>query len=282
MRKEKRRGAAVVEFALVVPVFILLVFGMIEFGRAIMVQQVLVNASREGARQAVLDGTTVADIESQINITGRRGPFFPGELMKNKMFSLDIETLGLRDETPIIQIGIAFFDINDDPGEMVGSMEFLVDNGRVLNDVEPYAAAMNQKILAALSGFKVDDSIECPVVKVNLAAKYLGDWVNTLTFAVNKGQYEDKIVFCGKNFSSFDRPKLERLPNWKSGVPNYHHRSPDPGSMWWRPEEDGAELPSTEVCMERAGTGGTVAHTAEQDAIVVATLIQIWTQDQRP
>lgn len=64
--KRDRRGAAVVEFAIVAPVFILLVFGMIEFGRAVMVQQVLVNASREAARQAVLDGTTVGDIESRI------------------------------------------------------------------------------------------------------------------------------------------------------------------------------------------------------------------------
>jgi len=39
-------------------VFFLLVFGMIEFGRAIMVQQVIINASREGARLAVLDSTT--------------------------------------------------------------------------------------------------------------------------------------------------------------------------------------------------------------------------------
>ena len=35
--RKNRRGAAVVEFAMVVPVFVLLVFGMIEFGRAVMV-----------------------------------------------------------------------------------------------------------------------------------------------------------------------------------------------------------------------------------------------------
>jgi len=56
--RRNRQGAAVVEFAVVAPVFFLLVFGMIEFGRAIMVQQVLTNASREGARVAVLDSTT--------------------------------------------------------------------------------------------------------------------------------------------------------------------------------------------------------------------------------
>ncbi len=62
-----KRGAAVIEFALVLPVFILLIFGMIEFGRAVMVQQILVNASREGARQAVLDGSTVAEVANRVN-----------------------------------------------------------------------------------------------------------------------------------------------------------------------------------------------------------------------
>jgi len=42
----------------VAPVFFLFVFGMIEFGRMIMVQQVITNASREGARIAVLDSPT--------------------------------------------------------------------------------------------------------------------------------------------------------------------------------------------------------------------------------
>ena len=39
------------------PVFFLLVFGMIEYGRMVMVQQVLTNASREGARYAVIQST---------------------------------------------------------------------------------------------------------------------------------------------------------------------------------------------------------------------------------
>lgn len=62
-----RRGTAVVEFALILPVFLLLIFGMIEFGRAVMVQHILVNASREGARQAVIDGSTVAEVANRID-----------------------------------------------------------------------------------------------------------------------------------------------------------------------------------------------------------------------
>lgn len=58
-----RRGAATVEFALVVPIFILLLFGMIEFGRMVMIQQVIVNASREGARRAVFEGTSIEEVK---------------------------------------------------------------------------------------------------------------------------------------------------------------------------------------------------------------------------
>jgi Flp pilus assembly protein TadG len=58
----KKRGAAAVEFAIVAPLFFLLLFGMIEYGRCVLVQQVLTNASREGARRAVLDGTDTSDV----------------------------------------------------------------------------------------------------------------------------------------------------------------------------------------------------------------------------
>jgi len=63
----RRRGSAVVEFAVVAPVFVLLVFGMIEYGRMVMVQQILTNASREGARVGILDNSTTADVNAAVN-----------------------------------------------------------------------------------------------------------------------------------------------------------------------------------------------------------------------
>jgi Flp pilus assembly protein TadG len=62
--RKQRRGAAAVEFAVVAPVFFLLVFGMIEYGRMVMVQQIIVNAAREGCRSAVLDGSTTSGVKS--------------------------------------------------------------------------------------------------------------------------------------------------------------------------------------------------------------------------
>jgi Flp pilus assembly protein TadG len=63
----KRRGVAAVEFAIIAPLLFLLIFGMIEFGRMVMVQQILTNAAREGARIAVLDGTTGTEVRTAVN-----------------------------------------------------------------------------------------------------------------------------------------------------------------------------------------------------------------------
>ncbi|MEX2119110.1 MAG: TadE/TadG family type IV pilus assembly protein [Pirellulales bacterium] len=62
-----RRGAAAVEFAVVVPVFFLFVFGSLEFGRLLMVQAVITNAAREGARKGVLDGSTTEGVTAAVN-----------------------------------------------------------------------------------------------------------------------------------------------------------------------------------------------------------------------
>ncbi len=59
-------AAAVAEFAIVAPVFFLMVIGFIEFGRALMVQQVLINASRVGARMATTTGATTSAVQSAV------------------------------------------------------------------------------------------------------------------------------------------------------------------------------------------------------------------------
>lgn len=48
------RGAAMVEFAIVLPLLLLLVFGIIEFGRGYNAQLTLTHAAREGVREYAL------------------------------------------------------------------------------------------------------------------------------------------------------------------------------------------------------------------------------------
>ncbi len=50
------RGAAMVEFAIVLPLLLMLVFGIIEFGRAYNNQVTLTHAAREGVRELTISG----------------------------------------------------------------------------------------------------------------------------------------------------------------------------------------------------------------------------------
>ena len=60
----RRRGATLVEFAIVAPLLFLFIFGIIEFGRMVMVHQIITNAAREGARRAILEQTTAAEVQT--------------------------------------------------------------------------------------------------------------------------------------------------------------------------------------------------------------------------
>ena len=54
--RRRRRGQALVEFALVAPWFFLILFGIVEGGRFMLYYETLKNATREGARYAIVNG----------------------------------------------------------------------------------------------------------------------------------------------------------------------------------------------------------------------------------
>ena len=49
-RKPHNAGVAAVELAIILPIFLLLIFGILEFGHAWYIKYTITNASREGAR----------------------------------------------------------------------------------------------------------------------------------------------------------------------------------------------------------------------------------------
>jgi Flp pilus assembly protein TadG len=55
---KNERGAALIEAAVTIPMILLISVGIFEFGRAYQTWQVVTNAAREGARVAVINGTT--------------------------------------------------------------------------------------------------------------------------------------------------------------------------------------------------------------------------------
>lgn len=73
------RGAVAVEFALILPVLLLIVVGTIEFGRVYSQVQVYNGAAREGARCAAVMASEVADCNTltdvQATINGASDPY---------------------------------------------------------------------------------------------------------------------------------------------------------------------------------------------------------------
>ena len=58
------RGGAAVEFALVAPILLALVFGIIQFGMVMFVQNNMMNAAREAARQHAVGAVTLAGAQT--------------------------------------------------------------------------------------------------------------------------------------------------------------------------------------------------------------------------
>jgi Flp pilus assembly protein TadG len=64
-RRDIRRGAAAVEFAIVAPVLFLFLFASIEFARLNMLRNSIENAAYEGARRGIVPGATTDDVTAE-------------------------------------------------------------------------------------------------------------------------------------------------------------------------------------------------------------------------
>jgi Flp pilus assembly protein TadG len=90
-RARDQRGQALIEVALTLPLMLLLSVSVFEFGRAFQYWQILTNAAREGARIAVLPGTTDAAVSSRVHTY----------LEDGQLTSPDSATVGIVRNTPI-------------------------------------------------------------------------------------------------------------------------------------------------------------------------------------
>lgn len=60
-------GQAIVEFALVLPILVVLLFGIIEFGRLLSTVSAVTSAAREGARVAAVTSPTLQLVQTAVN-----------------------------------------------------------------------------------------------------------------------------------------------------------------------------------------------------------------------
>ncbi len=66
-----QKGVAAVEFAIILPVLMLIIFGIIEFGLLMYDKQVITNASREGARAGIVVGVSRVDDDGILEMMDR-------------------------------------------------------------------------------------------------------------------------------------------------------------------------------------------------------------------
>jgi len=73
MRKQQN-GQALIELALVLPIILIIVMGIVEFGRIFDTHLILLNASREGARISAVGGRDADIQEGVISVTPTLDP----------------------------------------------------------------------------------------------------------------------------------------------------------------------------------------------------------------
>jgi general stress protein CsbA len=75
-RRRHEGGQTLIEFALVLPVFLVLLFAVIDIGRVVYVNSVVSQAAREAARLAAVEASWIGSTDGSCGTTG--GPVCPG------------------------------------------------------------------------------------------------------------------------------------------------------------------------------------------------------------
>jgi Flp pilus assembly protein TadG len=104
------RGQGLVEFALVIPIFLLLLFGLIDAGRLVYQHSVLSQAAREGARLASVEASWVGSGDASCGTGG--GPVCPSNV---GALRTDIRAAANRMVTPFAVITNAQLYTSCDP-----------------------------------------------------------------------------------------------------------------------------------------------------------------------
>ncbi|HYK94737.1 MAG TPA: TadE/TadG family type IV pilus assembly protein [Candidatus Dormibacteraeota bacterium] len=91
-------GQGLVEFALVLPLFLLMFFGIVDGARYVYMSSVLSQAAREGARLASVEASWIGSGDASCNQTG--GPVCRGAVTGANSFQTDIATAVNRMTVP--------------------------------------------------------------------------------------------------------------------------------------------------------------------------------------
>jgi Flp pilus assembly protein TadG len=109
-RARGERGAALVEFALALPLLLVIIAGIVDFGFAFQRYEVVTNAAREGARMAVLPvGYSDAEIQTRVREYVRVG--------------LNLTTAQLNAVVPASNVQVTYPDLTIGSGSTAVTLE---------------------------------------------------------------------------------------------------------------------------------------------------------------
>jgi Flp pilus assembly protein TadG len=104
------RGAALVEFALALPLLLVVIAGIVDFGFAFQRYEVVTNAAREGARMAVLPvGYSTSEIQTRVREYVRVG--------------LNLNTTQLNASIPVANVQVTYPDLTIGSGSTAITVE---------------------------------------------------------------------------------------------------------------------------------------------------------------
>ena len=86
-RNRSRRGSVVVETAIVLSILLTGLLGIFEYGRLVMIRQLMNNAAREGARMAVVSTTSQPTVTTQ-QITDTVNAYLAGQAIQNVVIQI--------------------------------------------------------------------------------------------------------------------------------------------------------------------------------------------------
>ncbi len=109
--RTRERGQAMVETAIVIPILLVLMFGIFEVGRAYETWQVLTNAAREGARMSVtpssVEATTTALIREYM-ANGQLPKSATAAVVVNKSASINVNGTAVSASAVIVDYPFEF------------------------------------------------------------------------------------------------------------------------------------------------------------------------------
>jgi len=191
-----------------------------------------------------------------------------------KYVSIDIETTGLNpDDCQIISIGAVIEDTELKlPFDDCPKFHAIILHDRIIG--EPYALNMNRKIITwgndYMDFIKSGDTKGADNLSFGLGVDFCreDDVVRRFVYFLEaNGIVDPKCVtinVAGKNFSTFDKKFLDKLPGWNKSI-RTRQRVLDPAILFMDWSNDD-KLPTLGMCKERAGIDGEVTHVALDDA----------------